>query len=113
MQKTPNRASRISSTSAGGRQFSPGTQEGSVGEIFLTERELAARHQRSVKTLRNARVKGGFIPFVRIGRNVRYRFSDVLAYEAANSVGSTSEPTANMASVAACHAYADVGGRSQ
>ena len=63
-----------------------------MGEIFLTERELAARHQRSVKTLRNARVKGGFIPFVRIGRNVRYRFSDVLAYEAANSVGSTSEP---------------------
>jgi hypothetical protein len=36
-------------------------------EMFLTETQLAARHQRSVKTLRNARVSGGYIPFVKIG----------------------------------------------
>jgi hypothetical protein len=47
-------------------------------EIFLTEEQLATRHQRSVKTLRNARVQGGYVKFVKLGRNVRYRISDVL-----------------------------------
>jgi hypothetical protein len=60
-------------------------------EIFLTEQQLAARHQRSVKTLRNARVHGGYVKFVKLGRNVRYRLSDVLAYEEANTQRSTSE----------------------
>ena len=60
-------------------------------EVFLTEQQLAARHQRSVKTLRNARVHGGYVKFVKLGRNVRYRMSDVLAYEEANVLRSTSE----------------------
>jgi hypothetical protein len=60
------------------------------GEIFLTETQLAARHQRSVKTLRNKRVQGGYIKFVKIGRHVRYRLSDVLAYEQAHLQNSTS-----------------------
>jgi hypothetical protein len=60
-------------------------------EVFLTETQLAARHQRSVKTLRNARVSGGYIPFVKIGRNVRYRLSDVLAFEQAALKRSTSD----------------------
>jgi hypothetical protein len=60
-------------------------------EIFLTEEQLATRHQRSVKTLRNARVQGGYVKFVKLGRNVRYRLSDVLAYEEANVQRSTSE----------------------
>jgi hypothetical protein len=60
-------------------------------EVFLTEAQLAARHQRSVKTLRNARVSGGYIPFVKIGRNVRYRLSDVLAFEQAALKRSTSD----------------------
>jgi hypothetical protein len=59
-------------------------------EVFLTETQLAARHQRSVKTLRNARVSGGYIPFVKIGRNVRYRLSDVLVFEQAALKRSTS-----------------------
>lgn len=46
-------------------------------EIFLTEKQLAQRHQRSPKTLRNDRVKGGYVPFVKIGHHIRYRFSDV------------------------------------
>jgi len=61
-----------------------------VHEVFLTERQLATRHQRSVKTLRNARVYGGYVPFVKIGRSVRYRLSDVLAYERDNLLRSTS-----------------------
>lgn len=67
------------------------TQSDPIDEVFLTESQLAARHQRSVKTLRNARVLGGYIKFVRIGRHIRYRLSDVIAYEEANLVSSTSD----------------------
>ena len=62
-----------------------------IEEVFLTERQLAARHQRSVKTLRNAHVYGGYVKFIKIGRSVRYRLSDVLAYEQANLQRSTSD----------------------
>jgi hypothetical protein len=65
-----------------------------ASEVLLTEQQLAARHQRSVKTLRNARVIGGYIKFVRIGRRVRYRLSDVVEFEEANLLNSTSEGTA-------------------
>jgi hypothetical protein len=58
---------------------------------FLTEQQLAERQQRSVKTLRNQRVTGGGVPFCRFGRSVRYRLSDVIAWEAARVVESTSE----------------------
>jgi hypothetical protein len=44
-----------------------------------------------VKTLRNARVSGGYVPFVKIGRSVRYRLSDVLAFEQAALKRSTSD----------------------
>jgi hypothetical protein len=60
-------------------------------EVFLTEKQLASRHQLSVKTLRNARVSGSYIRFVRLGRTGRYRLSDVVAYEEANLVRSTSD----------------------
>jgi hypothetical protein len=62
-----------------------------LDEILLTEKQLAARHQLSVKTLRNARVTGSYIRFVRLGRTVRYRLSDIVAYEEANLVHSTSD----------------------
>jgi hypothetical protein len=54
-------------------------------EEFLTEKQLAARHRRGPKTLRNDRVKGSYIPFHKLG-NVRYRLSDVIAYEQAHRV---------------------------
>lgn len=60
-------------------------------DVFLTESELAARHKKSVKTLRNARVNGDYVPFVRCGRNVRYRLSDILAYERSRTMTSTSD----------------------
>lgn len=58
---------------------------------FLTDQQLAHRWRISPKTLRNARVKGGPLPFVRIGRLVRYRLSDVESYEASRTRMSTSE----------------------
>ena len=58
-----------------------------LDETFLTEKELAARHKRSPKTLRNDRVKGSYIEFLSLTAHcVRYRFSMVLAYEQAHRV---------------------------
>jgi putative DNA primase/helicase len=60
---------------------------------LLNEDDLAAWLGLSVKTLRNWRVKGGPIPFVRLGRKaVRYREPDVLAFIEANARTSTSDP---------------------
>lgn len=58
---------------------------------LLTEHELAARWCTSVKTLQNARVKGGSVAYVKLGRLVRYRLQDIEAHEAANLHHSTSE----------------------
>jgi hypothetical protein len=57
----------------------------------LNEKQLAERWGVSVRTLQAARVKGGGVPFVRIGRAVRYRLEDVLAYEHARLRTNTSE----------------------
>lgn len=60
-------------------------------DIFLTEQQVAERQQRSVKTLRNQRVSGGGVPFVKMGRSVRYRLADVMEWERARTTGSTSQ----------------------
>jgi hypothetical protein len=60
-------------------------------EVFLTEQELARRHRRSVKTIRNLRTKGGYVPFIKIGPHVRYRLEDIEHYEAKNLRRSTSD----------------------
>jgi len=51
-------------------------------EIFLDDRTLATRWGCSPKTLRNQRSLGKGCRFTRLGRLVRYRLSDVLAFEA-------------------------------
>jgi hypothetical protein len=51
---------------------------------LLTESQLAQRWQISAKKLQADRCSGRGVPFVRIGRRVRYRLADVEAYEAAN-----------------------------
>ena len=58
---------------------------------LIDDVQLAERWGTSPKTLRNQRVSGSPVPFVRIGRLVRYRLSDVLAYEASQTRRSTSE----------------------
>ena len=57
----------------------------------LTEQQLADRWNISVRTLQAARVKGVGVPFVRIGRSVRYRLEDVIAYEEKQLRTNTSE----------------------
>jgi hypothetical protein len=59
-------------------------------ETLLTEQQLANRWQISPKSLRNARVAGRLVGFVRIGRSIRYKLSEIAAYELRNSVRSTS-----------------------
>jgi hypothetical protein len=61
-----------------------------ANDTLLTEQQVAARWQVAAKTLRNARVAGRLLGFVKIGRCVRYRLSEVIAFEERNSVRSTS-----------------------
>lgn len=58
---------------------------------LATEQQLSERWGVSIKKLQADRLKGEGIPFVKIGRLVRYRLEDILAYEQANLRNSTSE----------------------
>ena len=58
---------------------------------LLTEREVANRWCRAIKTLQNERVTGRGVRYVKIGRSVRYRLSDIEAYERVQTRSSTSE----------------------
>ena len=53
---------------------------------LLTEDDLAARWQVSPKTLQAARSQGRLVQFLKIGRTVRYRVADVIAFESARAV---------------------------
>ncbi len=71
---------------------SSGTRrETRASDVLLTEFDLARRQNRSHKTIRNQRLLGGGVPYLKIGRLVRYRLSDVEAWEAARLFTSTSE----------------------
>jgi hypothetical protein len=58
-------------------------------EKLLTSRDLAARWGLHPGTLANQRSAGRGLPFIRLGRNVRYRLSDVLAVEGARHVSTS------------------------
>jgi hypothetical protein len=50
-------------------------------DALLTESEVAARWGFHPGSLANQRSQQRGIPFVRVGRAIRYRLGDVLAYE--------------------------------
>lgn len=56
-------------------------------EALLATSQLAERWGCSPGHLKNLRCAGRGPAYVRLGSNVRYRMSDVLAFEAANLVG--------------------------
>ena len=58
-----------------------------VSEIYFTEKQTADRYLISVKSLQAHRWKGTGLPYVKIGRLVRYRLSDLLESEKANTFG--------------------------
>lgn len=62
-----------------------------VTPIYLTEKNLAARWNITIKTLQRWRWQGGGPPFLKFGGNVRYALNDILNYENLNRFFSTSE----------------------
>jgi hypothetical protein len=51
-----------------------------IQERLLTETQVFERTGRSLPSLRRDRLFGRGIPFVKVGRQVRYRESDLSAY---------------------------------
>jgi hypothetical protein len=47
---------------------------------YLTEREVASMTRIAVATLRNNRYLRRGIPFIKIGKSVRYKIQDVVLY---------------------------------
>jgi len=58
---------------------------------LLTEKEVAQLRHQSIRTLQAERLKGGGCPYVKLGRSVRYRRSDVLKFIESNLRASTSD----------------------
>jgi hypothetical protein len=57
----------------------------SVPDPLLTDYDLARAIGRARKTLQKDRLRGGGVPFIRVGRLVRYRQSDVAMWIAAQA----------------------------
>lgn len=55
-------------------------------EPLLTAKELAAHTKQSVQTLAQQRMEGRGIPYVTIGRAIRYKLSDVIDHIEKNTV---------------------------
>jgi hypothetical protein len=64
---------------------------------LINEIEAAGMRGQSVRTLQMERLRGSGCPYVKLGRSVRYRRSDVLAYINARVVTSTTEADARRA----------------
>ena len=58
---------------------------------LLSAREAAALLHLSERTLERFRVSGAGPKFVRLGRSIRYRLTDIEAFITTGVVGSTSE----------------------
>ncbi len=65
-----------------------------ANEPLLTEGEAAEHLRLKVKTLQNFRVTGAGPKFIKLGRSVRYRMSDLQAHIEANVRRSTAEQKA-------------------
>ena len=58
-----------------------------IDKELLSEKELAALGSRSEQSWRNDRWSGkNLIPYIKIGKNVRYRKKDILEYFEKNTV---------------------------
>ena len=47
---------------------------------YITEKEVSEITGRALSTLRNERFLGKGIPYIKIGKSVRYRLDDVIEY---------------------------------
>jgi hypothetical protein len=55
-------------------------------DVLFTRRELAERWRQSTETIKR-RERAGVLHALKLGRSVRYRLSDVLAFERAAETG--------------------------
>ena len=54
-------------------------------EAFLSRGQLAERHQTTIETVKRRQAKGLYIGY-KLGKHVRYKLSDVIAFENAARV---------------------------
>ena len=47
---------------------------------YITEKEVSEITSRALSTLRNERFLGKGIPYIKIGKSVRYKLDDVIEY---------------------------------
>jgi hypothetical protein len=66
-----------------------GTIKITESDDLLTELEAAQLRRQSVRTLQAERLRGDGCPFVKLGRSVRYRRSDVARFIESNVKTST------------------------
>ncbi len=69
----------------------------SANRVFLTQLEASSYLRLSPRTLERHRVEGTGSRFVKLGRRVLYRRSDLDAWAASRTFGSTSEAEADAA----------------
>ena len=87
-----SRGERRSALAWGGAPVIGDHTAGAAIDPLLDDKEVARIIGRARSTLQEDRLVGGGIPFVRLGRLIRYRSSDVSAYLASlPTLSSTSE----------------------
>jgi Helix-turn-helix domain len=67
------------------------SRTGTELDELLTESEAARLRRQSVRTLQAERLRGDGCPFVKLGRSVRYRSSDLLRFISENVKTSTTK----------------------
>ena len=55
--------------------------------VLLTEKEVQELYKINVKTLQRERCSGSGIPYVKLGRRVRYKVSDINTYLEKKTIG--------------------------
>ena len=55
--------------------------------VLLTEKEVQELYKLNVKTLQRERFNGTGIPYVKLGRRVRYKIEDIQKYIERNTIG--------------------------
>jgi hypothetical protein len=60
-------------------------KERHLEEAFLSRPELAVRHKTTIETIKRRQAKGFYIAY-KLGKHVRYKLSDVIAFENAGRV---------------------------
>jgi hypothetical protein len=68
-----------------------GTQKNPANYELLNEKEAAAILRVSVSKLQKDRIRGDGVPFVSLGRSVRYKTKDIISYIEENTRSSTSQ----------------------